>query len=178
MLEKSSGFELKTLIPKYRYIFILFVSCLIGSSFSQSSDQVMEQRQHWLHFQMTSGRSRMGTVWPSLIFLTSQHHLPLDYCNALYIGLPLKKHWEVSTTAECSCMGNKFVRYLIHVTLRLHELQWLPRCFWMQFKVLVVTFKPLHSLGPYCPASGFSHRCTDGFLGNYQFYFQAIEWAL
>lgn len=36
--------------------------------------------------------------------------------------------------------------YLTHVTHLLCGLHWLLVCFWIQFKVLVVTFKILHGL--------------------------------
>lgn len=34
-----------------------------------------------------------------------------------------------------------------HITLLLHEMVWLPVSFWVQFKILVLCFKPLHDMG-------------------------------
>lgn len=34
-----------------------------------------------------------------------------------------------------------------HITPLLHKLHWLPICFWVQFKGLILTFKALHGMG-------------------------------
>lgn len=36
----------------------------------------------------------------------------------------------------------------VHVRLLLHELHWLAVCVQLQFKVLLITFKSLHGMGP------------------------------
>lgn len=70
----------------------------------------------------------------------------LDYCNVLYVGLPLKsipKLLLVQTAVVCIVLPKwRFV----HVTPLLLELHWLPICVRVQFNVLVITFKGLHGL--------------------------------
>ncbi|XP_070618653.1 uncharacterized protein, partial [Erythrolamprus reginae] len=71
-----------------------------------------------------------------------------DYCNALYMGLPLKsvrKLQIVQNAAARAIMG--FSKYA-HVTPTLRSLHWLPISFRSQFKVLVMTYKALHGTGP------------------------------
>lgn len=71
----------------------------------------------------------------------------LDYCNAIYMGLPLKSNWKLPLVRNA---GAQTVLYKYV----------LPICFLVQFKVLVITFKTLHHLGmghlkdhlsPLCP---------------------------
>ncbi|KAF7251909.1 Podocalyxin-like protein 2 [Varanus komodoensis] len=72
----------------------------------------------------------------------------LDYCNALYVGLPLK------TVRILQLVQNRVARLLTgtgcysHITLVLYQLHWLPVEVWAQFKVLVLTYKGLNGLGP------------------------------
>ncbi|XP_070618091.1 uncharacterized protein, partial [Erythrolamprus reginae] len=71
-----------------------------------------------------------------------------DYCNALYMGLPLKsvrKLQIVQNAAARAVMG--LPRYA-HVSPSLRSLHWLPISFRSQFKVLVMTFEALHGIGP------------------------------
>ncbi|XP_058023921.1 uncharacterized protein LOC131190598, partial [Ahaetulla prasina] len=72
----------------------------------------------------------------------------LDYCNALYMGLPLK------CTRRLQLVQNAAARVIVgatrcsHVTPILRGLHWLPVVFRVRFKILVTTFKALHGLGP------------------------------
>ncbi|KAF7254669.1 Cytoplasmic tyrosine-protein kinase BMX [Varanus komodoensis] len=72
----------------------------------------------------------------------------LDFCNALYMGLPLK------TVQILQLVQNRAARLLtgtgryVHMTPVLHQLHWLPIEVWTQFKVLVMTYKALNGLGP------------------------------
>lgn len=63
----------------------------------------------------------------------------VDYCNALCMGIPFKSIWQFQL------MWNTAGPIAVCVSC---ELNWLPLCFWMQFKVLVFTFKVLHGTGP------------------------------
>lgn len=71
----------------------------------------------------------------------------LDYCNAIYMGLPWKSNWKLPLVQNA---GAQTVLYKYG----------LPICFLVQFKILVITFKTLHHLGmghlkdhlsPLCP---------------------------
>ncbi|KAF7238948.1 N-terminal EF-hand calcium-binding protein 3 [Varanus komodoensis] len=72
----------------------------------------------------------------------------LDFCNALYMGLPLK------TVQTLQLVQNRAARLLTgtgryaHMTPVLRQLHWLPIEARAQFKVLVMTYKALNSLGP------------------------------
>lgn len=61
----------------------------------------------------------------------------LDYCNVLYMRIPLKTIWN---TAGWAVLG---APRMVHITLLFRKLQWLPVCFGVQFKVLIITFKAL-----------------------------------
>lgn len=64
----------------------------------------------------------------------------LDYCNALYMGLPLK---NICRFIWYIVNGIGYAAYVIMVLV----LHWLPMCFQVQFKSLVATFKALHGFG-------------------------------
>ncbi|KAF7254422.1 hypothetical protein EYD10_00127 [Varanus komodoensis] len=72
----------------------------------------------------------------------------LDFCNALYMGLPLK------TVRILQLVQNRAARLLmgtgryVHMTPVLRQLHWLPIEVRAQFKVLVMTYKALNGLGP------------------------------
>ena len=72
----------------------------------------------------------------------------LDFCNALYIGLPLclvRKLQLVQNMAARLVTGTPRGD---HITPVLKSLHWLPISFRVKYKVLVITFKALHDLGP------------------------------
>ncbi|KAF7254666.1 Gastrin-releasing peptide receptor [Varanus komodoensis] len=72
----------------------------------------------------------------------------LDFCNALFLGLPLK------TVRILQLMQNRAARLLTgtgrcsHITPVLRQLHWFPIEVRAQFKVLVMTYKALSGLGP------------------------------
>lgn len=72
----------------------------------------------------------------------------LDYCNALYVGLPLKIHQKLQVVQKATVwmlLGNPKVH---HVTPVLKELCWLPAVFQVLFKVLVIAYHALYGMGP------------------------------
>ncbi|XP_061489769.1 uncharacterized protein LOC133387924 [Rhineura floridana] len=71
----------------------------------------------------------------------------LDYCNALYVGLPLKTvRKQLVQNASARLLKNS--RRWDHITPVLKDLHWLPVVYRAQFKVLVLTFKALYGVGP------------------------------
>uniref|UniRef100_A0A8D2KSV3 Reverse transcriptase domain-containing protein n=1 Tax=Varanus komodoensis TaxID=61221 RepID=A0A8D2KSV3_VARKO len=72
----------------------------------------------------------------------------LDFCNTLYVGLPLK------TVRTLQLVQNRAARLLtgtgryVHMTPVLRQLHWLPIEARAQFKVLIMTYKALNGLGP------------------------------
>lgn len=72
----------------------------------------------------------------------------LDHCNTLYMELLLEDHSEATADPECSGMGSDgYVIAYTHIWL-FWELPQLPVGFWVQFKVLVITYKALHGVWP------------------------------
>ena len=72
----------------------------------------------------------------------------IDYCNSLMYGLPayqLAKIQRVQNAAASLILNeSKFC----HITPLLKQLQWLPVTHRIRFKLLLMTFKAVHSLSP------------------------------
>ncbi|KAK9409653.1 hypothetical protein NXF25_000828 [Crotalus adamanteus] len=72
----------------------------------------------------------------------------LDYCNALYMGLPLKSIRRLQLVQNAAARVIVGAPRYTHVTPILRELHWFPIGLRVQFKVLVITFKALYGSGP------------------------------
>lgn len=72
----------------------------------------------------------------------------LDYCNALYYGLPqllLNRLQRIQNTAARLVMRR---RKYEHITPVLSELHWLPVRYRIQYKILLLVFKSIFGLAP------------------------------
>ncbi|KAM3835771.1 uncharacterized protein M6D78_010277 [Vipera latastei] len=68
----------------------------------------------------------------------------LDYCNALYMGLPLRTTRRLQLVQNAAAQVVMGVSRYSHVTSLLRERHWLPVALQMRFKVLVMTYKALN----------------------------------
>ncbi|XP_053149256.1 uncharacterized protein LOC128343844 [Hemicordylus capensis] len=72
----------------------------------------------------------------------------LDYCNALYMGLPLYVVQKLQLVQNAAARLVSGVTRRDHIMPVLKQLHWLPICFQAKYKVLVITFKALNGFGP------------------------------
>ncbi|KAF7249222.1 Follistatin-related protein 4, partial [Varanus komodoensis] len=100
--------------------------------------------QLWLIHQLCPYLENNCVATVTHILVTSR----LDFCNVLYVGLPLKM------VRILQLVQNRAARLLTgtgrcsHITPVLRQLHWLPIEVRAQFKVLVITYKALNGLGP------------------------------
>ena len=72
----------------------------------------------------------------------------LDYCNSVYVGLPMKSIHRLQLAHNAAArMVTKSFKF-DHITPLLRDLHWLPILKRIQFKILVLTFKILHRDAP------------------------------
>ena len=92
--------------------------------------------------------------WPYLdkqSLMTVMHALVtsrIDYCNVLYVRLPLKTVWRlqlIQNRAAWLVSGGATREHIRPILFKLH---WLPVAAQAQFKVLVLMYKALNGMGP------------------------------
>ena len=72
----------------------------------------------------------------------------LDYCNGLYIGLPLKSLYKLQLALNTAARLISRTHRHSHINPVLQQLNWLPITTRCQFKILNLTFKALHQQTP------------------------------
>uniref|UniRef100_A0A803U1N2 Reverse transcriptase domain-containing protein n=1 Tax=Anolis carolinensis TaxID=28377 RepID=A0A803U1N2_ANOCA len=110
------------------------VSAVARGAFAQL--KLVRQLQPYL------GKPDLATVVHALV--TSR----LDYCNALYVGLPLKTVRKLQLVQREAARLITGAAYRECTTPLLRQLHWLPISYRAQFKVLALAYKALNGSGP------------------------------
>ena len=88
--------------------------------------------------------SRSSTETLVHAFITSR----LDYCNSLLYGSPKCQLSKLQHVMNASARLVYFAPKSCHITPLLRELHWLPVCYRIEYKIIILTFKVLHGLAP------------------------------
>ena len=70
----------------------------------------------------------------------------LDYCNSLLYETPEYQTTKLQRVMNASARLIYRTHKFCHITPLLAELHWLPVCFRIHYKILLITFKILHGL--------------------------------
>ena len=101
------------------------------------------------------------------MFITSR----LDYCNSLLNGLPKYQLSKLQRVMNASARLVYWAPKTCHITPLLRELHWLPVCYRIEYKIILLTFKVLHGMAPdhlrhlitVLPPSRYNLRRNDDF---------------
>ena len=77
-------------------------------------------------------------------FITSR----IDYCNSLLPGLPQHLLEKLQHVQNFAARLLPYTKKHGHISPILKELHWLPVKFRIEFKILILTFKAYHEIGP------------------------------
>ena len=72
----------------------------------------------------------------------------LDYCNSLFYGLPKYQLSKLQRVMNASARLVYCAPKSCHITPLLRELHWLPVCYHIEYKIILLTFKVLHGMAP------------------------------
>ena len=72
----------------------------------------------------------------------------LDYCNALYSGLPKKSTDRLQLVQNAAARVLMKTKLRDHITPVLASLHWLPVVFRIDFKIILLVYKALNGLAP------------------------------
>ena len=72
----------------------------------------------------------------------------LDYCNSLLYGLPKYMLSKLQRVMNASARLVYCAPKSCHITPLLRELHWLPVCYRIEYKIILLTFKVLHGMAP------------------------------
>ena len=72
----------------------------------------------------------------------------LDYCNSLLYGLPKYQLSKLQRVMNASARLVYCAPKSCHITPLLRELHWLPVCYRIEYKIILLTFKVLHGMAP------------------------------
>ena len=134
------------LIPREESIKILGVT--LDCELNMEKHVTSTCRAAYIHIRRINSIRGFLTEHATKILMTSTVLTRLDYCNSTYAGLPQKSLYKLQLAQNTAARVVARIPRHHHITPTLQHLKWVPinkRC---QFKILVMTFKALHSQVP------------------------------
>ena len=72
----------------------------------------------------------------------------LDYCNSLLFNTPATHIGKLQRIQNCAARLVSRTPKFDHITPTLKRLHWLPVCFRIEYKMLILTFKAIYGVAP------------------------------